>query len=1000
MAHGFLTPTPVTGESPLWRQLQKGFEKLLAAKIWPLSKKQDLIYAHVSDIQNLLKSGQQKALTGSSKTPLLGAGKGAAALPGVKPKGLLNPGKAGITKLDEKQIVVGKNPTDIDRKEQKYLGTTDPDVAGGPKTRKGGTFTDIGSTPQTKPLNDTNFFSKAVNEGIDANTGQYLSKEARIAAFQAGKVERNQSQGPAISPDSGADIVAAVNRNTEAIIRLVDTTKEQTKNDSNIAQQQIQAQDTMMSRAAAKSEEAAAEQGSDLSGFLTPERFKRKDREEKEDKQEKGSKLKEFFRGPNPFKQPEGCGCSPILGGPPGGGGGFGGIGVPDFVDQKRKTMGRPSRLGGGASVMRRGGGGKAITRGIAKTFGAGAAKGAAKGFGKMGLKKIPGVGAIAGAAFAAERAMKGDWLGAGGELLSGLAGTIPGIGTGVSTAIDAGLMARDAGLTPFARGGIITQPTQGLVGEAGQEGVFPLEGSRGKKTFLMFGEGVLNAQLDNKKEFAELQSRGLKQYYEREGGFEKMGNVLGDIFKGIGGFLANLGNGLLGGAANAAGMPGGGFASADEQQLTEALIAGEEGMRTKAYKDSEGIWTIGYGQTTLNGRAVKEGDQITKEQALSGFRSNVGSHRQRAINQVGEDRWSKLDPKARAVLTSLAYNYGSIPDAVLPAAKTGSTEDIAKSMDQLYGHNKGVLKGRRQREQSILRGGTSERLDKDFLAGGSLAAQTTGPMVMGGASSGSAAALAETASRLKGLSTNVKETDYGQNGCVYAVNKVFQSAGITPPWGSALYVPTAEEKMISAGWQRVPYNQAAPGDVMVMKDRKSPPQAHIGIMQANGKVLSNSSGKAAMTWEDTIAGYNNYYGGQGVLYRMPGTSVAAASNPPPSNTPPAVASTKHLGKGARRGAATNGGAVAAAPPSAPGPVPAAPAAATNTGNAIMATSSQVAMGTMGLTTGGGSPTIINNYYGGGGQSGGVNGNGVSPGIGMTDTGTSVFQDLRIRSLG
>jgi len=64
----------------------------------------------------------------------------------------------------------------------------------------------------------------------------------------------------------------------------------------------------------------------------------------------------------------------------------------------------------------------------------------------------------------------------------------------------------------------------------------------------------------------------------------------------------------------------------------------------------------------------------------------------------------------------------------------------------------------------------------------------------------------------------------------------------------------------------------------------------------------------------------------------------------------------------------------------------------------MMAASQQVAMGTMGLTTQGGGSTIINNYYGGG-QQGGVNGNGVSPGIGMEQTGTAIFQDLRIRAL-
>ena len=175
-----------------------------------------------------------------------------------------------------------------------------------------------------------------------------------------------------------------------------------------------------------------------------------------------------------------------------------------------------------------------------------------------------------------------------------------------------------------------------------------------------------------------------------------------------------------------------GGQMSADEQQLTESLIAGEEGVRTKAYQDSEGIWTIGYGQTRINGRPVKPGDTISKAQALSGFRGALAEHQQRAINQLGEERWSQLDARSRAVLTSITYNYGSIPSRILPAAKTGSAEDIAVAMNSLYGDNGGDLKGRRQREQSILRGGTSSYLDKDFMAGGQFAGSGTGPLVMG----------------------------------------------------------------------------------------------------------------------------------------------------------------------------------------------------------------------------------------------------------------------------
>jgi murein DD-endopeptidase MepM/ murein hydrolase activator NlpD len=184
---------------------------------------------------------------------------------------------------------------------------------------------------------------------------------------------------------------------------------------------------------------------------------------------------------------------------------------------------------------------------------------------------------------------------------------------------------------------------------------------------------------------------------------------------------------------------------SADEQQLTESLIAGEEGVRTKAYQDTGGVWTIGYGQTRINGRAVRPGDTITKAQALSGFRGALAEHQQRAINQLGEERWSQLDARSRAVLTSITYNYGSIPDRVLPAAKTGNAEDIAVAMNSLYGDNKGVLKGRRQREQSILRGGTSSYLDKDFMAGGQFAGSGTGPLVMGGGNESSSGSISSS---------------------------------------------------------------------------------------------------------------------------------------------------------------------------------------------------------------------------------------------------------------
>ena len=75
-----------------------------------------------------------------------------------------------------------------------------------------------------------------------------------------------------------------------------------------------------------------------------------------------------------------------------------------------------------------------------------------------------------------------------------------------------------------MADGGVLTEPTNVIAGEAGAEGFFPLEGSRGKKTFNMFGEGILEAQRRNKGLYGKVQAEGLKEYYDKQGGWGRMG--------------------------------------------------------------------------------------------------------------------------------------------------------------------------------------------------------------------------------------------------------------------------------------------------------------------------------------------------------------------------------------------------------------------------------------------------------------------------------------------
>lgn len=78
---------------------------------------------------------------------------------------------------------------------------------------------------------------------------------------------------------------------------------------------------------------------------------------------------------------------------------------------------------------------------------GKGMAKVAGKAAVKSVIKKIPIIGAIAGLGFAASRLMQGDTTGAALEAASGIAGTVPGIGTAASVGLDATLAAKDAGV-------------------------------------------------------------------------------------------------------------------------------------------------------------------------------------------------------------------------------------------------------------------------------------------------------------------------------------------------------------------------------------------------------------------------------------------------------------------------------------------------------------------------------------------------------------------------
>ena len=87
-------------------------------------------------------------------------------------------------------------------------------------------------------------------------------------------------------------------------------------------------------------------------------------------------------------------------------------------------------------------------------------------------------------------------------------------------------------------------------------------------------------------------------------------------------------------------------------------FIKEHEGFRAQAYKDSVGKWTVGYGQTEINGRPVEEGDTISEEDASAFVAQRA---RENAVALYKQNPWMRnLAQGALSALYDVAYNLGA----------------------------------------------------------------------------------------------------------------------------------------------------------------------------------------------------------------------------------------------------------------------------------------------------------------------------------------------------
>lgn len=136
-------------------------------------------------------------------------------------------------------------------------------------------------------------------------------------------------------------------------------------------------------------------------------------------------------------------------------------------------------------------------------------------------------------------------------------------------------------------------------------------------------------------------------------------------------------------------GVPGaqGGGAPAVTNSTAD-MIKHFEGFITDPKWDKNAM-RVGYGSDTItraDGTVVKvqPGMTVTKEDAERDLVRRIPEFQATIKGQIGQGAWNGLSPATQASLTSVAYNYGSLPGSVVNAVQTGDPSKIAGAVASL----------------------------------------------------------------------------------------------------------------------------------------------------------------------------------------------------------------------------------------------------------------------------------------------------------------------------
>lgn len=144
-------------------------------------------------------------------------------------------------------------------------------------------------------------------------------------------------------------------------------------------------------------------------------------------------------------------------------------------------------------------------------------------------------------------------------------------------------------------------------------------------------------------------------------------------------------------------------------------LIKEFEGFRSSAYKDTGGVWTIGWGTTRIDGRLVRSTDICTKEEAtlwleedLERFEAIVNKNVKVPLNQNQFDAMVSIvynvGPGVRGVKSGIVTLKNGNPSTLLRKLNAGDFQGVPDQFLVWFrtaGSEKGLMR-RREAERRL----------------------------------------------------------------------------------------------------------------------------------------------------------------------------------------------------------------------------------------------------------------------------------------------------------